>query len=106
MNGAPFAQNQKQVASPFGAQPTPSPFSRTPNGTPASTFANATSHSTPANPFSQHANGISQKSMKTEPQGPVPVEDASTMNSYQERYDQVSQPNRENVPRFFVRGVF
>ncbi|CAG8931790.1 unnamed protein product [Penicillium salamii] len=89
VNGTPFAQNQKQFASPFGAQPTPSPFSRTPNGAPASTFANSSSNPTPANPFSRPANGISQKSMKTDPQGPVPVEDASTMNSYQERYDQL-----------------
>ncbi|CAG8055821.1 unnamed protein product [Penicillium olsonii] len=87
---SPFAQSQKPVASPFGAQPTPSPFSKPPNGAPTSTFAKPFTKPTPANPFNQPAKNMAHQSPVTMvPQGPVPVEDASTLNSYQERYDQL-----------------
>ena len=104
---SPFAQvnQQNSIASPFGAQPAQeSPFSRTPNGTPPSTLTNSSSQPQPFNPFSQTIadSPFSQTSDNmnrqastgltgSAPPSAVPVENASTMNSYQERYEQVSQ---------------
>jgi hypothetical protein len=105
---SPFAQinQQNPIASPFGGQPCQeSPFSRTPNGSPAPTISSSSSQPQPTNPFSQPTvnSPFSQTSahMNTQasagltgaaPPSTVPVENASTMNSYQERYEQVSQP--------------
>jgi hypothetical protein len=103
---SPFAQANQQtpIASTFGAQPgQESPFSRTPNGSPAPTSNSTFTQSQPTNPFSQPTvnSPFSQNpaNMNTQasagltgaaPGGAVPVENASTMNNYQERYEQVS----------------
>jgi hypothetical protein len=98
---SPFAQlnQQKAIASPFGAQSAQaSPFSRTPNTTPPPNLSNSSSQPKTVNPFAKTiANtAISRSTINMAPQGgAVPVEDASTLNSYQERYDQVSQPTCE-----------
>lgn len=104
---SPFAQlnQQKTAISPFGGQQ--SPFSGTPNGTLSSGLTNQPAQTKPVNPFSKPIGKppFSRNSVNTAPPPPasmpdgtpptaVPVENASTLNSYQERYDQVSQLTR------------
>lgn len=87
---SPFAQSnqQKSVASPFGAQPAQqSPFSRVSNSASASNVAK--------NPFAQPMNTTKQKSSKFVGGGSnvaAAMEHASTLNNYQERFDKVSLP--------------
>lgn len=100
---SPFAQlnQQKAATSPFGGQP--SPFG-TPNGTSFSALTNQPTQIKPVNPFSKPIGKtpFSQNFVNMAPSPPasmhdgappaaVPVENASILNSYQERYDQVSQ---------------
>lgn len=86
---SPFAQlnQQKPVASPFGAQSAQhSPFSKVSNGAP----------NVAKNPFAQAATNINQqssaKSVGAGSSAPVFVDNASTMQTYQERFDKVSLP--------------
>ncbi|KAI2740467.1 hypothetical protein DTO013E5_5508 [Penicillium roqueforti] len=84
---SPFAQSnqQKSVASPFGAQPAQqSPFSRVSNSASASNVAK--------NPFAQPMNTTKQKSSKFVGGGSnvaAAMEHASTLNNYQERFDKL-----------------
>ncbi|KAJ5319180.1 uncharacterized protein N7506_011884 [Penicillium brevicompactum] len=103
---SPFAQpsQQSQVASPFGTQPAQdSPFSRTPNGTPPLSSTNPSlqppsvnpfQHPTTNNPFAQQSSNMASPAPSgfaggAQQDPPVPIEHASAMNMYQERYDQL-----------------
>jgi hypothetical protein len=81
------SDQQKSVASPFGAQAAqPSPFSRVSNSASASNVAN--------NPFAQNVTK-QQPSTKFVGAGSnvaAAMEHASTLNNYQERFDKVSLP--------------
>lgn len=91
---SPFAQSnqQKPVASPFGAQPAQqSPFSRVSNNASASNVAK--------NPFAQPNVTKQQSSAKFVGGGSnvaASMEHASTLNTYQERFDKVSLYFLEN----------
>ncbi|KAJ5360378.1 SAC3/GANP/Nin1/mts3/eIF-3 p25 [Penicillium concentricum] len=85
---SPFVQpnQQKPVASPFGAQPAQqSPFSRVTNSASASNVAK--------NPFAQPANNMKQQSSTKFVGGgsnlAASMEHASTLSNYQERFDKL-----------------